>query len=359
MKVKVVKTITELEALKERWKSLSVSVPENTDAFSGWEFTCAYLKFFKPLDWVVVAIFAENYSDIPVAIFPLQLFNVSLNNKLLCVCEPLGLRYCTYTEFQIQAKFRESVLKVLLDFMHRHMRCDVFLVGQLHEDSKTYLHLLETLPSNKVITIRRPALPYICAQNGDFESFFVGRKKSTLSDSRRCERRLTEFGKLELFVASGMEPLDKLVRELCLLSKNKFGDRHIHKIDTGWIDFFVDLANSFVSNGLVEFSALTLDSRIIASHLGFTSKGRRYYYLPAYDPEFKKYSPSKVLLAKLIEKTFTEKGIFCFGPGDFSYKEDWCQAVAELKIMWVFLDDSIRAELEPFIGWDKLKSWYR
>lgn len=39
-----------------------------------------------------------------------------------------------------------------------------------------------------------------------------------------------------------------------------------------------------------------LNDRPVAAHYGFVQNGWRYYFTPAYDPEFSHMSPGKVLL---------------------------------------------------------------
>ena len=78
------------------------------------------------------------------------------------------------------------------------------------------------------------------------------------------------------------------------------------------------------------------------SALSFKFKGRCYYFLAADDPAFAKYSPSKVMMVHAIERTFQEKGIFCFGGGLYPYKLDWCQSVAEVKFPVLFFNPAAR-----------------
>ena len=94
----------------------------------------------------------------------------------------------------------------------------------------------------------------------------------------------------------------------------------------------------------------------MAAVLSFVHKERRSLYLIDYDPKFVSYSPSKIILAKLVEQTFAEGGIFCFGAGSAPYKRDWGPAVGELKAALVFFNPAARAALEDQLTLNGLNS---
>jgi len=94
---------------------------------------------------------------------------------------------------------------------------------------------------------------------------------------------------------------------------------------------------------------LRFNEQIIASGLSFWHKGRRYYYLTHFDPAYARYSPGKILLYRLIEQTFAERGVFCFGAGTYSYKEDWAQSAGELKAAFIFLNPQARQALDGVV----------
>jgi CelD/BcsL family acetyltransferase involved in cellulose biosynthesis len=220
----------------------------------------------------------------------------------------------------------------------------------MHEQSSNYSHLLEITPSNRVAVFSKPGLPYIDASTIELATFKRAKKKSTFADARRCERRLAEFGTLELKVLTRQDSPGEQVIALYENIQRKFGESFLHRADDLNKVFLKALADRHMdASNFLEYSTLTLDGRAIASNFGFNHKGRRSYYLTDYDRKFEAYSPSKVLMKLLIERSFTEGGVFCFGSGMYSYKFDWCQAVAELKCMWVCMSDTINPAFRQVI----------
>lgn len=110
------------------------------------------------------------------------------------------------------------------------------------------------------------------------------------------------------------------------------------------------------ASGQAQLSTLRLDGEVVAAVLSFVHKQRRSLYLIDYDPKFVRYSPSKILLAKLIEQTFADGGVFCFGAGSAAYKRDWGPVVGELKAVLVFFNPAARAALEDQLTLSGLNS---
>lgn len=70
------------------------------------------------------------------------------------------------------------------------------------------------------------------------------------------------------------------------------------------------------------FSCLKINDKIISSHIGYKYNNIYYYIFPAYDQNFKKYSPGNILLSKLIDYYKTKKfNSFDFTIGNELYKK--------------------------------------
>jgi CelD/BcsL family acetyltransferase involved in cellulose biosynthesis len=192
----------------------------------------------------------------------------------------------------------------MLATLRDEFACDGLLFGPVHEDSKNYLLLLESARPEDRRLFYRPNQPYIDTRTVDFERFSRGKKKSTLSDARRCIRRLSELGKLEFSIDSPDVDLMENVQILCRQQSKRFAGQHVFSATENWNGFLPELAMRGVTGGVNELAALRLNGELIASHLGFLCKGRRHYYFPGHVVEYLKYSPAKVLMLFLIEQTF-------------------------------------------------------
>ncbi len=143
------------------------------------------------------------------------------------------------------------------------------------------------------------------------------RRSSLLADSRRQRRRLEkELGEVKLVFD---DPRPETF-ELCLRWKSA------QYLATGNRDLFADpahvrLFSELTRRGALSVSALCAGERVVAAHLGVLAAGRFYYWIPAYDPGLRSYSPGRLLLESLVELS-RERGDreFDFLLGDEPYK---------------------------------------
>jgi CelD/BcsL family acetyltransferase involved in cellulose biosynthesis len=85
------------------------------------------------------------------------------------------------------------------------------------------------------------------------------------------------------------------------------------------------------AGGWAHFSALRVEGRAVAWHLGFVFRNELYWWFPTYDPAWAGYSPGKVLLAHLVELGLAS-GWRCihFLTGGHDYKLAWRPRPADL-----------------------------
>lgn len=80
--------------------------------------------------------------------------------------------------------------------------------------------------------------------------------------------------------------------------------------------------------GATHFSTLNIEDKPIAWHLGFEYAGIYYYYMPAGDHEYSKYSPTKIHLYYLIKRAIIN-GLYKYDHlrGEETYKQGWSNGV--------------------------------
>jgi len=75
---------------------------------------------------------------------------------------------------------------------------------------------------------------------------------------------------------------------------------------------------------LLHSSFLNIENTFVATHIGFKYKDKVYYVIPSYNDAFQKFSPGKLLLNSIIEKSFNKDFVlFDFGYGDEEYKKNY------------------------------------
>lgn len=125
-------------------------------------------------------------------------------------------------------------------------------------------------------------------------------------DVRRQMRRMREAGATSLWIA-GCGDGDRVrnsVRGGLLPAYRAAWARRaeVNRLLGPGLESFLDrLIDVGVREGWVHYAVLTVDTVPVAWHLGFVDRRRLYWWLPAHDLSWANYSPSKVLLAFLID----------------------------------------------------------
>lgn len=360
LNVKLFLQFDELLALEAQWQRLQRETDDDLGLFSTVAFVQSLLQTQAPSAWCVIGCYAADKTgqERLVGVVPLELVNIQADAASFRMARPLGARLAPYVEPLILRDFRLDVWKAVLHVLRRHLACSLLFLGTLHEDSRNHLCLLEHLEADQRHVLTAGNMPFIDTRTLDFESFFAGKRKATLPDARRCERRLAEHGELSFGVIRDPTLLNQYVPQICTANTDRFAGSHAYGESQEWRPVLEAFAENAQRDGTLELSGLFLDGRLLAAHLGFLYKGRRYYYMPYATGELSGLSPSKVLMSKLIEITFAEGGVFCFGIGLYRYKLDWCQAVADSKMAFVFLENGVRESLLPFLDAERIKMFY-
>ena len=91
-------------------------------------------------------------------------------------------------------------------------------------------------------------------------------------------------------------------------------------------EFYFDLASTFIEREWADISTLKVNNRRISFVFALRYNGVFYYWIPTFNPEYSKYSPGKVHIRYLIEKSFKESDReFDFLIGDEPYKLRWAK----------------------------------
>lgn len=359
LRIDVLHELSTLADLRADWQALSARIPENSGFFATWDYTWIYLNFHRPANWRVVTI-RDGQTDALMAVFPLQVFHIEHQGQTFRACQPLGVGYLPYIEFPVDSAMRRDVLQALLgSVLQSQLKIDVALFWPLHQASPLYLTLLEDLgPTGALKTLRFPGNLHEIETRG--RSLDVHRQHCSIKsfkDAAYKTRKLGRQGELRFTLSEPTVHLRPLIETLCEQNLRKFGEQHACRHLPKWSAYLPELGVALSASGLAQLSTLRLDGELVASVLSFVHKQRRSLYLIDYDPKFVRYSPSKILLTKLIEQTFADGGIFCFGAGSTPYKRDWGPAVGELKAAILFLNPQARVALEPHVTGHTLNAW--
>lgn len=191
-------------------------------------------------------------------------------------------------------------------------------------------HLAGSQPCFAAGCFRYENSPYIdlsqglAAYLGASQSLGASQRKSRWKNVRRNVRKLErDTGPVRFeFHTVDRDALGWLIawksQQIALLGKRCVFDM---KWVRGVLDDVVDLDDDDCSGTL---STLYAGERLVAVHLGLRSQQVLHWWITAYNPEFKSYSPGRLLLVRLIEES-AQRGLqrLDLGKGSEPYKQDF------------------------------------
>lgn len=155
-----------------------------------------------------------------------------------------------------------------------------------------------------------------------FHSFFYQNNKDLLKDIRKLQRE-----KIYLHIVSVQSNISQQLYKLLPLYRQRRETRgEWYKYDDHrYFQFLINVIQAYESFNAVELSILEDDNETPwAYQLDWIDKGVRYHWMHAYNEQFKKYSPGKILLYELLKKSFQDPNIkkcnFMRGEADYKKK---------------------------------------
>ena len=145
------------------------------------------------------------------------------------------------------------------------------------------------------------------------------------ADVRYARRRLTRRGSLAIDLVRH-DTLDESLAALVALHQARWEARQLPGVlgSNAVKRFLQRVAEGFLARGTLRFHVLRLSGRIVAVHFGFQWRGRHYYYIGGFDPDFASLSVGSVLLHHAIRSAADEGASeFDFLRGAESYKHRW------------------------------------
>jgi CelD/BcsL family acetyltransferase involved in cellulose biosynthesis len=298
--------------LIDTWQKL-VDYGECSHVFFTLPLVKAWLETYRPIRRIrPVIILAESENN--KALLPLVIWRRNWKNAFIRVIVPIG--YSDYDYHDPICKFKPSVeslnafWKGLIDLLKARFNYDCIQLGGITDEAIT----------TDINWRQEEICPLLHLDNiPDEPALMKSLKTSLRGDIRRQIRRLEELGELHFheYTSWGEIPsvtFTEFMRQHVLRWPNAYKAPHFHE----------NLLKEGLSSGLVHFSVLLVGDVEIAWHLGFSYRNRFYYYMPAGNQDYFKFSPTKIHLYFLVRRA-VERGYAVFDHlrGEENYKSGW------------------------------------
>ena len=198
--------------------------------------------------------------------------------------------------------------------------------------------------------------------------------KKIRSDSKRQTKRLVVQGDLSYLVAKTDVEYARLVEQMIEQKRNRYQLTGVRDILADPIvqDFYKKFILKSESQFQIHLSGLILNETVLATHWGCLHKEKFYYLMPTYNDKWRKYSPGRLLLEKLMNWSIeNDIKLFDFTIGSENYKKIYCDQELKInehiKLVSISMDQDFSAgrsqlfscQIQPAHGLSKIVTSFR
>ncbi len=276
----------------------------------------------------------------------------SIENKLVFIL-PLSLRSFLLPFFRIlhfpgypgsdhlgfivDTEYKKEVSKKLYIFLKEcKSQWDICDFAEIPEDRfNGILSDLSIHTSSKEFKIvDGPKCPYLKI-DGDWEDFYRKRKKKKFRyNIDRSRRQLEDLGTVQFKTLRTWEEIEHYIPQIFEIHRKRWEGYYTGSMFSkpSGEKFYKIIAKEYQTKGWIDIAILLLNGKVIAYSYSFVWGEKYFYYNPAYNPKFSRYSPGSLLFIYILERLFNS-GFkqFDFGRGDLSYKSYWTDGIRQNK----------------------------
>jgi CelD/BcsL family acetyltransferase involved in cellulose biosynthesis len=184
--------------------------------------------------------------------------------------------------------------------------------------------------------------------HGDWDAFDRGLSRNLRGDVRRSFRRLQEVGDVRFEHLDGLEQLDQLLTEAFRVEssgwKGARGTAIASRPETE--RFYREVSAWAAQRGKLRVAVLRLDGRAIAFELGIEERGVHYALKAGFDPAHRAFSPGKLLIHQILERSFSIGLSRYEMAGVEGYKLAWANAFRDVALVQAFAPSAM-----GFVDW--------
>ncbi|MBF0478525.1 MAG: GNAT family N-acetyltransferase [Candidatus Omnitrophica bacterium] len=324
MDVKVILTMEQFEALRDEWDTLN-ALAEDINIFGefDWVFTW-WQHFHKDYELFILQVKDQGQT---VAIAPWM----KVRRHGFCMIEFIGYDVSDFETVLCLPGKEEQALDAILKFLLTTGGWDIMRLQKVKSGSRLFSALMNKSQMKargycfKVHPHKEQSM--VINTTGTWAEHAKKIRPKLLADTRRCEKRLSELGTVSFdFKAQFAGDFPALLSTMRDWHMARLDDKNTRSFltDKTMSAFLESVGKIFHDKQWLDISRLTVNSKAVAIHWGFSYKGLFYYYVPVFDQSYKAYSPSRILLSKLLMDSFGGKvQLFDFMLGEEPYKMEW------------------------------------
>lgn len=229
------------------------------------------------------------------------------------VLQILGSGPTDFFEILVEENHKKDILDLIFGHLKDTAEWDYLNLNQLPHSSDG-LEWINNVFSNTFFKINRIDTVGFSFEKtiGNWDSYFESVFNKKNKDLSKGERRLKSDGIAYTFETYTVNVFDRFIANVDLYaSRRKTLGQHNFYGDKNYRMFLKNVCENYEKFHGIEFTVMKDSNTDIemAIQLDFINKNTRYHWNHAYNENYKRYSPGKILLKEILKKSFEDPNI--------------------------------------------------
>jgi CelD/BcsL family acetyltransferase involved in cellulose biosynthesis len=346
LKLYDVRSLGELETLRESWNDLLLLSPSSTP-FQSWEWNFGRAKFENDHVHLRVVV-AEDAHNAVVGIAPFWIRPIGWPR--LGVLEFIGSHGSGYSDLLFLESYKDDFVRCVTEWIEECKEWRILHLRNLRADSVGLISRHSSFKVQPYAVSPYALLPHTMRE---YERTLP---KKLRENMRRRNRPLITQGRLTFSVCETASQLRTELRTFFDLHQRRQrakGERG-RFFNPRWRQAFEEMSLMLWERGFVRLGMLRVDGRPAACSYALRFREREHSYLTGMAPDLTNYSLGHLLKSWMIEAAIKDGvRVYDFGKGNEQHKSWWANQVCQVSAM-----TGARSRLDA-LRWQRWESWQK
>lgn len=315
----------DIDSVREQWIALYRTI-EQPSVYSSYEYAKLWYQHFSIRSYII--IITAYVDDHLVGVLPL----VKHQRGLLRLIKSLTNDYSMISEPLVVDRYQRLFIAAVYDWLSQHkLQWDYLQYDGTYSFSKYFELLSENKNFAGNMTCEYVKYPtYVAHIENSFDMYIRNNlSKNAKQNYQKAINKLERAKSWEFMALSDKMASSRWDTFLRLEDAGWKGEgkSSIAKLSTNHRDYYQGLITLLEVKQALRMYFLTIEGEYVAGVFGVADNEVFHYAKAGYDPRFKQYSPSNLLLMLLIRELCVNSPvtkIFHMYPGDYGYKHRFC-----------------------------------
>lgn len=270
-----------------------------------------YVEYYLDKSEEVYIIAAYNHTEL-VGCLPLQKTKKRATRFYdVTELKILGFGPTDFFDIPLQIDNKEQIAFHLISFLINDNTWDEFCLTSIPEQSKNLAALLSALDRKKInYKIDKPLGYAFTETRGDWDYYLDAKFNPKNKDLSKSERRVENQGYELEFTTYQKNIYAQLIKNIDLYAQRRESLGQFNNYETDSLKkFLYNIIEMYEAEKMVELTVLNANDEVLAFQLDWLSNRTRFHWNHAYNEDYKRYSPGKLILKELLRKSFENPDI--------------------------------------------------